>query len=283
MIEASRTTSPLARKWASFPSSSSPSQPALWCSDKDVPLIILCRPACSALPFILEALNLRLSSSTQKDVHQRQLNYYHRIMTLFRTQHDHTECVTTAVNTILQVAEPEISGLLISQDVDRNTGSLIDSGPNRSTSQAVSRLSSWSDVFANDPLFYLRLSLSLDLALSRGKAPHVADLPVWTMDPSFVGFQAPPISLSFNTLSPWMPQTALPGPEQSRFVEVSEDEGSSVAQDCKTPVFVSWRNSPSNADGGAGPSVEEPANFDFPLPWSFDMPAGAIEQWFDAI
>lgn len=204
-------------------------------------------------------------------------------MTLFRTQHDHTECVTTAVNTILQVAEPEISGLLTSQDVSRDTGSLIDSGPSRSTSQAVSRLSSWSDVFANDPLFYLRLSLSLDLALSRGKAPHVADLPVWTMDPSFVGFQAPSISLSLNMLSPWMPQTALPGPEQSRFVEVSEDDGSSVVQACKTPVFVNRGNSPNSAYVGAGPAAEEPANFDFSLPWSFNMPADAVEQWFDAI
>lgn len=34
-------------------------------------------------------------------------------MALFRAQHDFTECVTTAVDTVLHVAEPDIELLVI--------------------------------------------------------------------------------------------------------------------------------------------------------------------------
>ena len=157
-------------------------------------------------------------------------------MNLFRTQHDVTECVTTAVNTILQVAEPEITSLVTYQHPSYETASQVsDNSPLAPLPQAVSPPSSWSDVFSRDPLFYLRLSLSLDLALSRGKAPHVADLPVWAMGPSFMGFQAPSIPLSINLRSPWMPQMALPDPDQHRFVEIGEDSEGPAIHDCKMP------------------------------------------------
>jgi hypothetical protein len=70
------------------------------------------RPACAALPFVLEIVNLHLSPSAEKQIHQHQLDYYNRIMTLFRDQHEYTECVTTAVDTVLHVAEPEINSLI---------------------------------------------------------------------------------------------------------------------------------------------------------------------------
>jgi hypothetical protein len=78
-------------------------------------LIILIRPACAALPFTLEIVNLRLSPSTEKHAHQKQLDYYNRIMKLFEVQHEYTECVTTAVDTVLHVAEPEINSLVVTR------------------------------------------------------------------------------------------------------------------------------------------------------------------------
>ena len=73
------------------------------------------RPPCAALPFTLEIVSLRLSPSAEKQAHQQQLDYYNRIMALFEAQHEYTECVTTAVDTVLHVAEPEINSLAISR------------------------------------------------------------------------------------------------------------------------------------------------------------------------
>lgn len=78
-------------------------------------LTILIRPPCAALPFTLEIVKFRLSPSAEKQAHQKQLDYYNRIMALFEAQHEYTECVTTAVDTVLHVAEPEINSLAIAR------------------------------------------------------------------------------------------------------------------------------------------------------------------------
>jgi hypothetical protein len=84
-------------------------------SDRDLSLTIVVRPPCAALPFTLEIVKFRLSPSTEKQAHQQQLDYYNRIMALFEAQHEYTECVTTAVDTVLHVAEPEINSLAIAR------------------------------------------------------------------------------------------------------------------------------------------------------------------------
>ncbi|KAL6247643.1 hypothetical protein RBB50_004991, partial [Rhinocladiella similis] len=71
--------------------------------------------SCSALPFVLEALNLRLSAAAKMNIHQRQLERYADIMRLFRTQHGHAECVTTTINNLLLVVDTEVQHLGPSQ------------------------------------------------------------------------------------------------------------------------------------------------------------------------
>lgn len=149
-------------------------------------------------------------------------------MKTFRSQHDHTECVTTAVDSILQVVEPEIGHLLAAA----NGTSELTNDMNGTTT--LSRPSSWSDMFRDSPLIYLRLSLFLDLALSRGKAPHVTDLPLWTLG-SAAALQAPSLSSSLHLMSPNMSQAMLAGPAQSRFVELSDDENA-LADQCKSDL-----------------------------------------------
>ncbi|KAK7221791.1 hypothetical protein V2G26_009794 [Clonostachys chloroleuca] len=51
-------------------------------------------------------------------------------------------------------------------------------------------------------MIYLRLSMSLDFALSRGKAPHITDLPEWTHETLVT-----PTNL--HLISPSMTQMAL--------------------------------------------------------------------------
>lgn len=128
--------------------------------------------SCSALPFVLEALNLRLSAAAKMNIHQRQLERYADIMRLFRTQHGHAECVTTTINNLLLVVDTEVQHLGPSQVSLRGVQPEVSSR----NSKAPLHLSTWSDVFTVNPTVYLRLSLSLDFELSRGRAPRMADL-----------------------------------------------------------------------------------------------------------
>ena len=102
----------------------------------------------------------------------------------------------------------------------------------RHPSQALTRSSGWSDIFTENPLFYIRLSLSLDAALSRGKAPLFTDLPVWAMGSS-MSFHLPSIPTSSDFLSPWLQQGEAYDTDELRFIEVNEDDEAANADACK--------------------------------------------------
>lgn len=149
-------------------------------------------------------------------------------MKMFRAQHDHTECVTTAVDNILQVVEPEIGHLLTAADTPES----VETTNSINSMTALSRPSTWSDMLANNPLIYLRLSLFLDIALSRGRAPHVTDLPIWTLGAAAT-LQAPALSSSLHLMSPSMSQSLLLGTASSRFVELGNGAEATVADQCE--------------------------------------------------
>ena len=187
-------------------------------------------PACTALPFVLEALNLRLSTSSQRVVHQKQLDYYNNIMNTFRAQHDHTECVTTAVDSILRVVEPEIGHLLLLTSAESPQS--VDSYHSHSSMTTLSRPSKWSDILASNPLIYLRLSLFLDLALSRGRAPHVTDLPIWTLGAADA-LQAPALASSLHLMTPSMASDMLLCNDNRRLVEMGDDGEAVMPEQCE--------------------------------------------------
>ena len=105
----------------------------------------------------------------------------------------------------------------------------------RHPSQALTRSSGWSDIFTENPLFYIRLSLSLDAALSRGKAPLFTDLPVWAMGSS-MNSHLPSIPTSLDFFSPWLQQGTTYDPDELRFIEVNEDDEAANADACKTAL-----------------------------------------------
>jgi len=105
----------------------------------------------------------------------------------------------------------------------------------RHPSQALTRSSGWSDIFTENPLFYIRLSLSLDAALSRGKAPLFTDLPLWAMGSS-MNLLSPSIPTSLDFLSPWLQSGTAYDPDELRFIEVNEDDEAVNADSCKTAM-----------------------------------------------
>ena len=103
----------------------------------------------------------------------------------------------------------------------------------RRPTQALTRSSGWSDIITEDPLFYIRLSLSLDSALSHGKAPLFTDLPVWAMGSS-LNLHLPSIPTSLDFYSPWMQQGTTYDPDELRFIEINEDDEAANVEPCKS-------------------------------------------------
>lgn len=168
----------------------------------------------------------------QGNPHRAQPSYYNRIMSLFRVQHDITECVTTAINHVLQEAEPEINSLVVSRYGSSQSSIRCRSSnnDNRMPHQTATQPLGWPDILASNPLLYLRLSLSLDSALSHGKAPRVTDLPLWTNGPSLdLSLSSLPMSL----FSPSMQFSALQSAEQPRLIEIGEDDNVADTGQCK--------------------------------------------------
>jgi hypothetical protein len=94
----------------------------------------------------------------------------------------------------------------------------------------------WSDLFTEDPLFYMRLSLSLDSALSQGKAPQFTDLPLWAMGSSLDSLLST-IPMSLDFLTPWMQQGTTYDADELRFIEVNDEDEGVDGDQCKALVF----------------------------------------------
>ncbi|KAI1964520.1 hypothetical protein LOZ56_006189 [Ophidiomyces ophidiicola] len=122
--------------------------------------------AYTALPLILYAMDVKLSRSiSQSTTRKRQLKYYAEVMQLYRNRYDGTDDVAVFVREILQFVEsqnPYISITPLEGDI----------------SKPSHEKRCWTDVFVRQPRFYLRISSTLDYALSRGRYPKDSDLPV---------------------------------------------------------------------------------------------------------
>jgi hypothetical protein len=126
----------------------------------------------------------------------------------------------------------------------------------RRSSQALTRSSGWSDIFTEDPLFYIRLSLSLDSALSHGKAPLFTDLPVWAMGSS-VNFHLPSIPTSLDFLSPWLQQGSSYDSDELRFIEVNEDDEAANVDPCKSLISARLIRIHLDADDAAFAGLDD--------------------------
>lgn len=106
----------------------------------------------------------------------------------------------------------------------------------RRPNQALSRPSGWSDILTEDPHLYMRLSLSLDSALSQGKAPLLADLPLWAMGTSINSLLST-IPMSPNFFSIWNQQSLTYDADESRFTEVNDDEEVAEFNQCEASLY----------------------------------------------
>lgn len=124
--------------------------------------------AYTALPLILTALDLKMSSDPAEATARRlELEVYVEAMRLYRKRYDGTEQLSSIVEKLLHDAEPETRRICSASGASTPERSLV-----------LSRKSKdWSDILNQRPKVYLRLTLALDMALSRGKFPEESDFP----------------------------------------------------------------------------------------------------------
>jgi len=135
--------------------------------------------AMSAQPMLLHIMDSKISSITSQTATKRgRLDIFTEAMRLYQQNYDGIDLMCDYIAKALGYLECEqienLQGLqYITQYKDtrrqQETSTL---------SKSSSTIKSWGDVFMNQPSFYLRLTISLDVSIATGKFPTAADLPV---------------------------------------------------------------------------------------------------------
>ncbi|KAK6215270.1 fungal specific transcription factor domain-containing protein [Colletotrichum tabaci] len=125
--------------------------------------------ACTALPLVLHILDVKLSASsrsfdpnTQSALKQHRLNILIEAMKTYQPQYDGVDWVSETIRHIVNLAQ-------------------IDAPPPgeaKDTSEDSAVIADWTDILASQPSSYLRLALTMDLSLSKGRLPEDGDFPV---------------------------------------------------------------------------------------------------------
>ncbi|KAK9777243.1 putative Zn(2)-C6 fungal-type domain-containing protein [Seiridium cardinale] len=121
--------------------------------------------ACTALPLVLHIIDVKLStynknttsviSSSQQAVKQHRLNILIEAMKTYQPQYDGVDYVSETIRHIVTLAQ-------------------LDTPAPPAVSNPIK---DWQDILASQPGCYLRLAMTMDLSLSKGRLPEESDFP----------------------------------------------------------------------------------------------------------
>lgn len=123
--------------------------------------------AYTALPLVLSALDIKLSSMTYQMSPKRGLNAldaYSKTIKCFQDQFDGTEEVLSTMERILSEAEAHSRRLALQKKAATSTSA----GDNNKD---------WYEIFLQHPKLHLRVAMAFDLSFSRGRFPEDEDFP----------------------------------------------------------------------------------------------------------
>ncbi|ERS96854.1 hypothetical protein HMPREF1624_07063 [Sporothrix schenckii ATCC 58251] len=155
--------------------------------------------ACTALPLFLHILDVKLSTSAANNngnnngnpsartpnegsgadgnstsassaLKQHRLNILIEAMKTYQPQYDGVDWVSETIRHIVNLAQLDGPAALGANGNGGNDGS---NGGNNNGG-----ISDWTDILASNPSWYLRLALTMDLALSKNRMPEERDFPV---------------------------------------------------------------------------------------------------------
>ncbi|KAI1077410.1 fungal-specific transcription factor domain-containing protein [Whalleya microplaca] len=159
--------------------------------------------ACTALPLVLHIIDVKLSSqkkanggSTGSDMQlalkQNRLNTLIQAMKTYQPQYDGVDYISETIRHIINLAQ---------LDPPTDTNSTINSSSFGSPINQAS-ISSWSDILALHPGYYLRLAMTMDLSLSKGRLAEDTDFPASLRVLFATDFSSPRPQIASATPSP---------------------------------------------------------------------------------
>lgn len=120
--------------------------------------------AATALPLVLHILDVKLSShnksSSSNPLKQHRLNILIQAMKSFQPQYDGVDYISETIRHIVNLTQLDTPAPL----------------PTAKTA-TTTNISDWTDILASQPGCYLRLAMTMDLSLSKGRLPDESDFP----------------------------------------------------------------------------------------------------------
>lgn len=121
---------------------------------------------CTALPLVLHIIDVKLSSHNKtpstrllQDTKQKRLNVLVEAMKTYSPQYDGLDYISETIRHIVTLAQ-------------------LDTPTPLSMANSTTTISDWTDILASQPGHYLRLAMTMDLSLAKGRLPEESDFPV---------------------------------------------------------------------------------------------------------
>ncbi|KAI0446444.1 hypothetical protein F4803DRAFT_559385 [Xylaria telfairii] len=180
--------------------------------------------ACTAMPLVLHIIDVKLSSQNKRIgttpdekrrtvVKQQRLNVLIEAMKTYQPQYDGVDYISETIRHIVNLAQIDPP---TNTNTPNNTSSMM-MIPQDSASSMQPIISDWTDILASHPNSYLRLSMTMDISISKGRLARETDFPVKLQGLFAHGFSSIrallagghprtlPVSASFATISQTLP------------------------------------------------------------------------------
>lgn len=143
-------------------------------------LIFVYRMACTAIPLMLHIIDVKLSSQNKRRARtpddrrrtalkQQRLNILIEAMKTYQPQYDGVDYISETIRHIINLAQ-------IDPPTDGPETPSISSLSQDSSMQPI--ISDWTDILASNPGSYLRLAMTMDISISKGRLAKETDFPL---------------------------------------------------------------------------------------------------------
>ncbi|KAH6651705.1 hypothetical protein BKA67DRAFT_679981 [Truncatella angustata] len=194
--------------------------------------------ACTALPLVLHIIDVKLSTynkstssaitTPQQAVKQHRLNILIEAMKTYQPQYDGVDYVSETIRHIVTLAQ-------------------LDTPAPPSVTNPIN---DWQDILASQPGCYLRLAMTMDLSLSKGRLPEEADFPASLRGLFTAGYSSVKALMEAGktTLSPLPRQGAYVNPADQLFFSMNMPVAPGTVQSLPSDAGT---DSPSSSDDRA--------------------------------
>ncbi|KAI0976803.1 hypothetical protein F4678DRAFT_124685 [Xylaria arbuscula] len=136
--------------------------------------------SCTAMPLVLHIIDVKLLSQNKQNratpdekrrtaLKQQRLNVLIEAMKTYQPQYDGVDYISETIRHIVNLAQI---------DPPNNSTSSITVAPQDSTNSMQPIISDWTDILACNPGSYLRLAMTMDISISKGRLAKETDFPV---------------------------------------------------------------------------------------------------------